>query len=142
MMMIGGDLLLLNWALVGLCSPLLLLFVVIVVQANCGDVDDDDNDGGGGRLMIMLCCFICLLYGVLLVLFFLWLGMIGIGARLCLWLCEWGHCSSRAYSTGSLADLLLFLRACCLSVDEIRSRRRPADCRVGQLVGCDFSVCL
>ena len=43
-MMIGGDLLLLNWALVGLCSPLLLLFVVIVVQANCGDVDDDDND--------------------------------------------------------------------------------------------------
>ena len=50
----------------------------------------------------------------------LWLGMIGIGARLCLWLCEWGHCSSRAYSTGSLADLLLFLRACCLSVDEIR----------------------
>ena len=57
-MMIGGDLLLLNWALVGLCSPL-LLFVVIVVQANCGDVDDDDNDGGGGRLMIMLCCFIC-----------------------------------------------------------------------------------
>ena len=56
-MMIGGDLLLLNWPLVGLCSPLLLLFVVIVVQANCGDVDDDDD--GGGRLMIVLCCFVC-----------------------------------------------------------------------------------
>ena len=94
----------------GLCSPLLLLFVVIVVQANCGDVDDDDNDGGGGRL---LCCFICCMVcaaGALL----LWLGMIGIGARLCL--CEWGHCSSRASTTGSFADLLLFLRACCLSV--------------------------
>ena len=118
--MIGGDLLLLNWALVGLCSPL-LLFVVIVVQANCGDVDDDDYDGGGGgRLMTMLCCFICCMVCC-------WCSSTLAGDDWHLWcVCACVCVSGDIVAAGRLLlDLLLIcssfcVRVVCRSVDEIR----------------------